>query len=74
MHSKDFKHLTIDQFKRFSAKAQLPEKLVLSIIEETVERFSVNWKTVKDLPLKKELREAIDQHLKTIPLYTLQTY
>ncbi len=69
MHSKDFKDLTIDQFKRFCSKAQLPEQLVLDCVQETVQLFSENWKTIKDLPLDKNLQEAISQHLKTIPLW-----
>src|SRR3989344_2778946 len=67
--TKDFGSLTLDQFKRFAAKAQLPEKLVLATVEETVEAFHKAWKTVKDLPLQEEVRSAILKHLKTVPLW-----
>ena len=67
--SKDFGSLTWDQFKRFATKAQLSEKLVLDTAKETVEAFSKAWKTVKDLPLKEEVRKAILTHLKTVPIF-----
>jgi serine/threonine-protein kinase HipA len=67
--SKDFESLTLAQFKRFAAKAQISEQLVLDTVQETVEAFSKAWKTVKDLPLKKEARAAIEKHLQRIPLY-----
>ena len=69
MHSKDFGSLTLDQVKRFCGKAQLPEKLILDTLQETVQMFSESWKTVKDLPLRAELHEAITNHLKTIPIW-----
>lgn len=67
--SKDFESLTLSQFKRFAAKAQIPEKLILDTAQETVENFSKAWKTVKDLPLKREAREMIAKHLKRIPIW-----
>lgn len=67
--SKDFKSLSFDQFKRFSTKANLPEKLVLNTVRETAALFSEKWKTVHDLPLSEQVRSAITAHLKTIPLY-----
>ncbi len=67
--NKDFGSLTLDQFKRFAAKARLSEHLVLDTVQETVQAFSEAWKTVKDLPLKEEVHGAIIKHLKTIPLW-----
>ncbi len=67
--NKDFESLTLDQFKRFSSKALLSEKLVLDTVQETVQSFSEAWKTVKDLPIKEDVYNAIVKHLKTIPLW-----
>ncbi len=67
--NKDFGSLTLDQFKRFAAKTLLPENLVLDTVKETVQAFSESWKTVGDLPLNKEARNAISKHLQTIPLW-----
>jgi len=67
--SKEFSSLTLDQFKRFASKTQLPEKLVLNTVQETVQAFSEAWKTIKDLPLEEEVRKAILTHLDTIPLW-----
>lgn len=69
--SKDFRSLTLDQFKRFAAKAGLPDHLVLHTVQETVQSFSEAWETVKDLPLREDVRSAIMQHLKTIPLWSM---
>jgi len=53
--NKDFESLTLDQLKKFTAKALLSEKLVLDTVKETVQAFSEAWKTVKDLPVKPPL-------------------
>ena len=68
--NKEFSSLTLDEFKRFASKVDLSEKLVVDTVQETVQIFSEVWKTVKDLPLEKELKSAIERHLKTIPLWT----
>ena len=62
----DFR-LSLGQFKRFAAKAQLPEKLVIDTVQETVEVFAKAWKTADDLPLPEEVRKAISNHLKSLP-------
>ncbi|MCX6990500.1 MAG: type II toxin-antitoxin system HipA family toxin [Chlamydiae bacterium] len=67
--NKEFSSLTLDEFKRFASKVDLSEKLVVDTVQETVQKFSEAWKTVKDLPLEKELKSAIEKHLKTIPLW-----
>jgi len=66
--SKAYDSLTHDQFIRFAAKAQLPQKLTLDTMEETVSRFSIQWRTSKDT-LDRKLRTAISRHLKTIPIW-----
>lgn len=66
---KAFDSLNQDQFRRFAAKARLPEKLVLDTARETVDRFSEVWNPVDGLPLDDEVRHAIDVHLKTLPLW-----
>jgi serine/threonine-protein kinase HipA len=67
--SKSFSSFDQDQFKRFAAKSRLPEKLVLDVARETVDRFSKVWKKVDDVHLSVEVHKAIDDHLKTIPLW-----
>ncbi len=67
--NKDFKSLTLDQFKRFSAKAKLSEKLILDTVQETVQSFSEIWKTAEELPLSNEVYNSIVKHLKTVPLW-----
>lgn len=66
--SKSFKSLTYGQFRRFAAKAQLSETLVLETARETVETFTKLWQSIDDFPLDKEVIKIINTHLKTIPL------
>ncbi len=67
--SKEFHSLSIEQFKRFSAKARLESHLVLETIEETVAKFAEIWKNSEDLPLEKAYRDLISVHLKSIPIF-----
>ncbi len=67
--SKKFIDFTMDELSHMAAKAMLPEKLVIDTAKETVTRFHGAWKAEKsNLPLSKKLIEAIENHLKTVPL------
>jgi serine/threonine-protein kinase HipA len=68
--SKSFQSLTRDQFQRFANKANLPERLVLQTVKEMVERFKQTWPTINDLPMNQEMMNAIEKHMKTIPIYS----
>ncbi len=67
--SKAFSSLTYAQFKRFAAKARLPEVLVLETARETVQAFTKIWQSVGDFSLDNEVIKVINNHLKTIPLF-----
>ena len=67
--SKAFESLTTDQFARFAAKAKLPEKLVLDTLRESVESFAEVWHTPQERPLSADIRKAIDDHLRTLPIW-----
>jgi len=67
--SKAFSDFGDDELAHLAAKAALPEKLVLDTAHETVELFHHHWNTEKnELPLSKDVREAIEAHLKTVPI------
>jgi len=68
--NKEFSSLSLDQFKRFAAKTDLNESIILNTVEETVHAFSKAWKTTKDLPLEKEIHRSISKHLKTVPIWS----
>lgn len=68
--SKKFESLTLDQFTRFAAKARLPEKLTLDTMRETVAAFREAWRDSADVPLAESARSAIEEHLKTIPIWS----
>jgi serine/threonine-protein kinase HipA len=69
--SKKMSSLSLEQLSYFAAKASLPEKLVLKTAKETVERFKEAWKSEQaHLPLEARVVNAINQHVKLIPLYS----
>tara|TARA_R110000823_G_scaffold117070_4_gene240368 strand:- start:3415 stop:4644 length:1230 start_codon:yes stop_codon:yes gene_type:complete len=67
--SKKFSDFTLDELSHLAAKAMLPEKLVLDTAKQTVAGFHEIWAKEKaHLPLTKSMIEAIETHLRNIPL------
>ncbi|MCE2597099.1 type II toxin-antitoxin system HipA family toxin [Motilimonas cestriensis] len=67
--SKKFGDFTLDELSHLAAKAMLPEKLVLDTAKQTVAGFHEVWAKEKaHLPLTKSMIEAIERHLRNIPL------
>lgn len=67
--TKRFDEFSEDELSHLAAKALLPEKLVLDIARETVERFHQTWRAeAANLPLSRNIIETIEAHLKTIPI------
>ncbi len=59
----------MDELKHLSAKALLPEKIVLDTAKETVELFHDHWQKEKsNLPLYPNVVEAIDKHIGKVPI------
>jgi serine/threonine-protein kinase HipA len=58
-----------DELKHLSARAFLPEQLVLDTARETVDLFHQNWQSEKaNLPQSKEIVQSIESHHNTIPI------
>lgn len=58
------------ELARLAERARLPEKPVLDAARETVERFRQVWPEArKDLPIDGRLAQAIDAHVKRVPIY-----
>jgi serine/threonine-protein kinase HipA len=67
--SKKFSDFTLNELSHLSAKAMLPEKLVLDTAKHTVAGFYEVWAKEKaHLPLTKSMVKAIEMHLSRIPL------
>ena len=67
--TKRFNEFTFDELKHLSAKALLPEKIVLDAAKETIALFHEHWQKEKaNLPLCTDVIEKIEKHLKGIPL------
>lgn len=68
-NSKRFDEFSMDELAHLAAKARLPEKLVLNTASETVERFHEVWgKEKTNLALTNNVIDAIEEHLKKIPI------
>lgn len=69
--TKEFTGFTTDELAHLSAKANLPKRLVLDTAKETVALFMERWEAERtNLPLRKDVVEAIDKHLTTLPIVT----
>lgn len=66
--SKSFQSITFEQLKRFAAKSQLPESLVLDTARDTIDRFMKLWGAIGDFQLDPKVIKIIDNHLKTLPI------
>ena len=65
--TREFSALSKERFEQFARKAHLPERWVLDIVEQSVDLFFKAWKTVKELPLKKEICSCIEKHFQGLP-------
>lgn len=67
--TKRFDGFSEDELSHMAARARLPEKLVLDTAIETVARFHEQWQAEKkNLPLSAAVSEAVEAHMKRIPL------
>ncbi len=67
--TKRFDEFSIDELKHLSAKALLPQKLVIETARETVDLFHQYWQSEKrNLPLSEGIIESIENHLKVVPI------
>lgn len=67
--TKRFDEFSSDELSHLAAKALLSEKLVLDTAHETVELFHQHWRKEKaNLPMAADVIQAIEGHLKTVPI------
>ncbi len=67
--TKRFDEFTINELKHLSAKAMLPEKIVVDTAIKTVALFHEYWQKEKtNLPLYSNVIEAIDKHIDKVPI------
>lgn len=68
--TKKMAEVTKDELIHLAAKARLPEKLVIDVARETVNRFKDVWAAEKsNLPLAKDVLNRVDAHAPSIPIY-----
>jgi serine/threonine-protein kinase HipA len=68
--TKRFDEFSEDELSHLAAKALLPEKLVIETARETVALFNQHWQAEKtNLPLAANVIKAIENHVKTIPIF-----
>jgi serine/threonine-protein kinase HipA len=67
--SKRYDEFSEDELAHMAARARLPEKFVLDTARETAALFHQHWEAEKkNLPLSAALIDAIETHVKKIPL------
>ncbi len=67
--TKDMMLCDIKLFETLAEKAELPKKIVLDSVRETIERTRSTWdENKKHYDLPEETRETINQHINTVPL------
>jgi len=67
--TKRFDEFSQDELSHLASKARLPGKLVLDTAQETVSVFHERWSAErKNLPMRPEVVDAIEGHLKQIPI------
>ena len=67
--SKRFDEFSEDELSHLADKARLPERLVLDTARETAARFREQWRRERsNLPLDKNVIDAVEKHLQTVPI------
>ncbi len=67
--TKRFDEFSEDELSHLAAKARLPSKLVLDTAHENVALFHQDWGAAKtNLLLANNVIDAVERHLKTIPI------
>ena len=67
--TKRFSEFTTDEIAHMASKAAIPEKFTLDIAAETIALFHEHWASEKNnLPLGRNVRDAIDNHIKRVPI------
>ncbi len=68
--TKRMSELSFDELRYLTAKARLPEKLMLDAATEIISRFHEEWRIAKaDLPVAPTVSRAIDAHLGRLALW-----
>ena len=69
--SKNFRDFNVDELSHFAVKAAIPKKMVLDTAKDTLSAFHEVWgREASNLPMSKDVRTAIDAHMKTVPIIT----
>jgi len=67
--TKRFDGFSEDELSHLSARARLPERMVIESARETVELFRQHWNSEKhNLPLTQEVVTAVEHQLQIVPL------
>jgi len=67
--TKQWADVSVDLFRRFAAKAGVPESLVVDAARETAGRFVEAWEHLDAVGrLPRGLRARLSEHLRAVPL------
>ncbi len=70
--TKDFRDVTLEEFKKMAAQAKASERLAAVTVHETLDRIKEAWSRSRfDLRLPDDVRRIIDEHMAHLPLLKL---
>ncbi len=68
--TKIFAEFTSDELAHLAVNAAIPKKMALNVARETVALFKEHWAMEKkNLPMSREVRDAVEAHVKTVPIF-----
>ncbi|MBB72711.1 MAG: kinase [Legionellales bacterium] len=71
LKSKRFQDLSLEGFKLFANKTNLPEHVLLETVANTVADFKAVWDNSLEFGIETKIKDAIDKHLANLPLFKL---
>ena len=67
--AKVFSAFSVDELEHLAVKASIPRKMAIDAAQETVQAFREHWGTeAANLPMSDEVRSAVEDHMKTVPI------
>lgn len=67
--AKVFSAFSVDELEHLAVKASIPRKMAIDAAKETVQAFREHWGTeAANLPMSDEVRSAVEDHMKTVPI------
>lgn len=64
-----FPQVTMEEFERLAARAQVSERVVRAAARDMVDRMQERWPVIRDQIQQPDIAAVIDEQLRTVPLF-----